>query len=541
MDEIDDAQEALDRLILEESAMQMDEIDLAAAALYAIENATVDIFDEEAEIVEDEPIEMIDINALVETQEVEDEVDESEARLATTDLEEEISEPIEGDIREVDGIRQVWSGSGWWSETPMSEPTGTPSIPNENDYISGIDPIDANTITSNTATITTNASGAIEYINHNIEPIILEDMPIIESNIETENINSEEFDDDEHLTIAEIKESLTPILEDLYPDRWDWNERDEIIVHFPEILITNSKSQRHKIKDLYTKLKYSHVEKRFKSTISGTRLSITNSELNGAYAHSHLPSISKQSIGEFSDFCLGSSTLNYLLSDLATVSLIKTNLEDLKIKFMLSMMETENYLHWESLEGGPFKKISNINSGKLSSMSVHSAMLIAEEIMNEVWGRMLHNLYSPRMKFNHKGLLEILNNDGFLIEISNHCKKEYLVYRDGAGKFFNKESTSDLSEGDIYSNERYLVFNDKMLIPKIIKEDKIYEKSGKDFAHPKIIDWCKQYIEAATNKSWAEELEGKIVTHYNSRTRKTKNTSKNIFTTLTNVRDSIDS
>jgi len=592
MDEIDDAQEALNNLIREEMLLNMNEVDVATLqlnAVEALENDTPDIFDIEAEVIEDEP-------------------EQAEAALAERDLDTEQwdeqveaeanPEPNDGDVRDAEGWRQIFQNGQWRNtaiitDTVPSEGSGrihngsaeiyrsgiwviagspegtptpegtpmfdgealsarlndltatpndeggsyTPDSPSDPMYISGIDPIDDNSSNSTVTFTTTHTEG---------EPFTFVDGELVQQptvSVETSKVESSDFDENGYLTIKQIKESLTPILEDLYPDRWDWNEVDEIIVHFPKITITNSKNERHEIRDLYTRIKYSHVNKTFNSNISGARFSVTSTEMNSKYSHSHLPSISRTSIGSFKGFCLGSSTLNYLLSDLSTTPMTESSLEDLKLKFMLSMMEVENYLHWESIEGGPYNYMANISSGELRSMRSNHAMDYAELIMRHaIWGRIQTRLYTPRMKFNHKGLLEVLNNDAFLVEVSSQCEDEHLVYRDGTGKFFTTQDSSDnLPVGRIESSSHKLNFRGVEIRPKIIEEKIIYEQSGKDFAHPKIVEGCKRIIESAVNKGWTEELEGKIISHYNSRTRKAKNTSKSIFATLENVRDSIES
>lgn len=375
---------------------------------------------------------------------------------------------------------------------------------------------------------------AIDEIVLNIEP------PTSSTPVKTKKTTSKDFDAVGFLSIERIKIELQPILEDLYPERWSWTKKDEILIHFPAFTIINSRGERHDIKDLYTKLTYSHINKTFDGYVDGTRMSITNSELNGNYAHSHLPSISKSNVGAFNGFCLGRSTLSMLLSDLATLEMVENKLEDVKLRFMLVLMELENYLQWESLEGGPYRQMSNINSGKLRGLSTSDTRMLAEPILENIWMNIKANEYRPQMKFNHKGLLEVINNDGFLMQVSKYCNSSFLLYRDGTGKFFSTKREDSSPLGKIESNSNKFKFRGKTIYPQLIDDVIIYEESGKDFAHPKIVDKCKAVIQESINQSWGEELARKVVSHYISRQRKVKSTRKSLFTNLKNVRDSIE-
>jgi len=411
------------------------------------------------------------------------------------------------------------------------------------DYVAGHDPINSNDSSNIDETMTITSTDGTSQSFTVLDNIVISfnniDSGQFATPVKTKKTTSKDFDAVGFLTIDRIKLELQPILEDLYPKRWSWNKKDEILVHFPAFTISNSKGERHDIKDLYIKLTYRHINKTFDGYINGARTSITKSELNGNYAHSHLPSITENNVGTFSDFCLGRSTLSMLLSDLVTLEMVENKLEDIKLRFMLVLMEIENYLQWESLEGGPYRQISNINSGELKSLTHSDSRMLSKPILENIWMNIKTNKYRPQMKFNHKGLLEVINNDSFLIQVSKYCNTSFLVYRDGTGKFFSTKRDSNKPLGKIENGKKFK-FKGKYIYPQLIDDVIIYEESGKDFAHPKIVDKCKAIIQESINKSWGEELAGKVVSHYISRKRKVKNTSKNLFANLKNMRDSIE-
>lgn len=522
----------------------MNEFEQAEAALAALRQAEYD------EIAQREA-------AQAAIEEAERQAAEAEAALAESEAESEIEgmPMFDNDALQarLDELTLNSSDPNYVIGVDPFEPTNPPIM--RSGYASIADP---NQISSDSFTITTStgtsdvtrglweeaqaiegtsiASITISDLEEVVEDMIQEPTPV---KIKKDKIDSSAYDAEGFLTIAEIKMELIPILDDLYPKRWSWDKLDHILIHFPAFTITNSKNARHDIKDLYIRLQYNHPNKVFSGGYDGARTSITKSELNGNYAHSHLPSITDTSVGAFSGFCLGRSTLSYLLSDLATLEMKEEKLEDIKLKFLLVLMEIENYLQWESLEGGPYRRMSNINSGNLSSIGHRNTSIEIRNIMSAIWHNIEKGIYKPQIKFNHKGLLEVINNDGFLEEISKYCEDEYLVHRDGAGKFYSERTASGLTLGRISNNNKFK-FKGKFVYPTLI-EDKIeYEESGKDFAHPQIVNGCRKQLQDSINASWASELAGKIISHYLSRERKIKNSRKSLFANIKNVRDSIE-
>jgi hypothetical protein len=129
-----------------------------------------------------------------------------------------------------------------------------------------------------------------------------------------------------------------------------------IIVLFPEINITNSRRHKHVIKDLYVKI---NVDISVQNVDSGDRLStikiegrrgkLSEEEFQSNYGHSHF---SGSGTERWSDFCLGSSDFAMIIQTMR-FSLAP---ED----WMLFFLSLENYVSWESLEGGPYRNIQNI-------------------------------------------------------------------------------------------------------------------------------------------------------------------------------------
>jgi len=129
------------------------------------------------------------------------------------------------------------------------------------------------------------------------------------------------------------------------------NYKYDIYIHFPVINITNSRKDHHVIKDLYVRFHIlsSSSLADLSIIVSGTRLTISLREWESNYGHSHF---SGRSPASFSDFCLGSSDFSRLIMD--------TKIEKTEDCWNLMFMSLENYLKWESIEGGPYRYINSI-------------------------------------------------------------------------------------------------------------------------------------------------------------------------------------
>lgn len=126
-----------------------------------------------------------------------------------------------------------------------------------------------------------------------------------------------------------------------------------ILIRFPKVEVTNSKGLSHEITEMYILLTIN--AKGFIDSYRGCRMKAEAKELNISYAHSHLSS----GLGRFSSFCTGRgdfSTLYQVLRHEYNEELFDVFLAYIKI-----------YLEWESLAGGPFKKIEYAIRGTTGS------------------------------------------------------------------------------------------------------------------------------------------------------------------------------
>ena len=75
----------------------------------------------------------------------------------------------------------------------------------------------------------------------------------------------------------------------------------ELILHYPKLVIRNSRNEFHNITDLYVKIeKWPYGLEGTSASFQGARASLTKEEYVSHYSHSHLP----PNLSAFNSFCL---------------------------------------------------------------------------------------------------------------------------------------------------------------------------------------------------------------------------------------------
>ena len=154
------------------------------------------------------------------------------------------------------------------------------------------------------------------------------------------------------MTLAEVKE----VLEVVYPDNWDI-QPSFILIKFPFIEIKNSLHQSHLIKDLFVQIYYfesNDGDDIYLGSLYGNRMTVSKAEFSSCYKHSHLSTCANPTI--FTIFCTGSTTFSQTHIKCQSAGTLNKEL------FHFFLIQLNEYLKWESLEGGPHIKMSNISS-----------------------------------------------------------------------------------------------------------------------------------------------------------------------------------
>lgn len=147
-------------------------------------------------------------------------------------------------------------------------------------------------------------------------------------------------------------------LVDIYGEE-DEEDEDEpfvyycILVRFPRVIIKNEYDEQRILKELYVKINVNPD-----GTIIGTfgiaRSSFTIDELAANYIHSHVPPLTRDSITEFSNCCLGNGPIA------STCALLSTGYSE--DYWRLFCLELSKYVTVESINGGPYVRMSRIGA-----------------------------------------------------------------------------------------------------------------------------------------------------------------------------------
>jgi len=182
------------------------------------------------------------------------------------------------------------------------------------------------------------------------------------------------------------KENIIALLEHHYPSAYDIQTGSDggqlIYIKWEEFTISNSNGNSHTIKDFFLRINVNNTFNRFIS-FQGVRCTATLKEIHSNYMHSHCGS---SELGSFGRMCTGSTILSDLMAMLAS--------SEFCIElFEMFLVQLDLYVRWESLEGGPYRKIEHLNYKSISSHTnptFQTAMLLKSD-----YGKQLLNLIAP--------------------------------------------------------------------------------------------------------------------------------------------------
>lgn len=128
----------------------------------------------------------------------------------------------------------------------------------------------------------------------------------------------------------------------------DVQDKNYLVIHFPELTLTNEQGQKHKVFGIYVRLL---IDSNETFRMEGTRLLYTLPEILQNYCHSHL----KTRSGCWNDFCTG-ATMGTM-----TANARGANNDENKTQAVIMLLHTLlTYLSDESLEGGPYQRHQNV-------------------------------------------------------------------------------------------------------------------------------------------------------------------------------------
>ena len=258
-------------------------------------------------------------------------------------------------------------------------------------------------------------------------PLQIKDIEQFKSNTLKNFINT----CDSTIFVKYIKKLASDIFSEERVDVIENNYYVQLTIHFPELVITNSVKIFHTMRDIYIKLnlrKVTFVGTRSIANIEFARTTLTDIEVLSQYQFSH---ILNSTPGTWSNnFCFGSFNS---FSDL--VDKVKIDLSQLST-FLMSL---EGYLTWESIEGTPYRHLTNLGYGtKYQPSNDIRYYNTANSSTNRLFNEIIHKIDNFQYVYN-------LVDGKYQINLTSESIKyleEYLTTNYPKWNFFLSEGKS---------------------------------------------------------------------------------------------------
>jgi len=301
-------------------------------------------------------------------------------------------------------------------------------------------------------------------------------------------------------------------------------------VLYPEFTITNSSGDSHQIRDLVVvhRFSYRHSGVFHPDSLQGGRISKTKLEMLSSYQQSHLPGRPYkkwlQNSFEISEFCVGNDTdVSRMMSEFSLG--IEWD------RYELFLFCVDSMITWESLEGVPFRYMSNIkqadhnrvssmhNSDRAQAVSLHICAkreaLDFDFFVGE--GRYKIKRNSRANETVKEVVLQLFSYDEYnsiLVTRDPNNAESYL----GMSKENAKEGTKIPPEGQ----EKYTLFRGQKLRARVLKQNEKNQKkvSMEDYIiHPNFLEDVLTRIEARIYRKIVTQSTAKRASTSNNATR----------------------
>ena len=164
------------------------------------------------------------------------------------------------------------------------------------------------------------------------------------------------------------RSKVVDILNNYYgEDRVD-DQKNHILIYWPEVTVSNEHDRSVVIKELYAKIKV-HDNGTLEGTFSLNRAEYSCTEWYNDYMHSHVNNINKNRPEKFSSSCLGWGPIR------DTMTYLNTHFDE--EFWTMFALELDKYVHNESLDGGPYHRMENMNRLPETSISEYTINILS--------------------------------------------------------------------------------------------------------------------------------------------------------------------
>lgn len=276
-------------------------------------------------------------------------------------------------------------------------------------------------------------------------------------------------------------------------------------IRFDNLTVTNSENESIVIRDLFFYLDFIYQDERFRvSKMGGNRATFSYNEYAVNYRHSHLENCELQGVQPILRFCFGEGDLPRI--QLQFNQTLPNNTEGISREdiFRMLLLNIEPYLSWESLEGGPHKRMSAI----FEKASMYNSELLNKMILTEYIYRIFNNqvlkslldcdivLRSHRyMVSDNKRLNDSLVK---IVETGfSNSEQRRLLFKKGSDNILYAESRNNRKKINI--SPYPIMFQQKKFYLTVYNEDVAQICDPNYYIHPKLKQWIKTKIENDIN------------------------------------------
>lgn len=170
-----------------------------------------------------------------------------------------------------------------------------------------------------------------------------------------------------------------------------------IIIHFPQVRVTNEYDRYVDINHLWAKVKIA-CDGTLIGSFGLNRSEYTLLHMQSDYMHSHISGINTLNFSEFRSPCLGSGPIR------STIYSLNRSFDE--NFWNLFCLELSKYVTVESVQGGPYRQLERIGSGNISEVShctyilpsYYSHILTSDKLKDFI----KYFVNSKELKFNYK-------------------------------------------------------------------------------------------------------------------------------------------
>lgn len=299
-----------------------------------------------------------------------------------------------------------------------------------------------------------------------------------------------------------------------------------VVIYFPEITLKNSYKKEHTVTDLFVKISLTRRgDEIYIAHLSGGRMSVSYAEYSSNYFHSHLPgSITNNSTGTapfYSSFCRGSGHINDFIANINSEGISEERL----IPFLIQIT---GLVSWESLEGGPHRRIQQIHISTLSGRRSNPNTNDFKALKDLVIDYHKNNKITPQVDFKlENGQYIIVDNDKFekflteTVPLDESLKRRVICMKDSQNDYYQFGSPPGYSPVRSTTGPEFkYIFQGKELTFKIGEPPSLGDTTNiKYFLHPEARNFIKQELEYDIN---IKKIRESTIRRYSNKTGNAK-------------------